>query len=108
MVVVDDFGILHGSEEVRKNLFKVLRLQYVITTDNTGSKYLGIDIIPNSNGSISLSMPGYVQNALNRFGVTLDSEGTHSPLIYHPIIHGPQVEHVDSSPIIDEHRAKRI
>jgi hypothetical protein len=108
MVVVDDFGILHGTVEVCEKLFQVLRLQYVITTDNTGSKYLGIDIIPNANGSVSLSMPGYVQNALNRFGVTLDSEGTHSPLIYHPIVYGPQVEHIDASPTIDEHRTKRI
>jgi hypothetical protein len=53
-------------------------------------------------------MPGYVKNSLNRFGVTLDSEGTHPPLIYLSIIREPQVEYVDASPTIDEHRAKII
>ena len=108
MVVVDDFGILHGNDEARDKLYETLRLKYVITTDPTGAKYLGIDINLNPNGSVSLSMPGYVQNALNRFGVTMNSEGTHSPLIYHPIIHGPQMEYVDASPPIDGTKTKRI
>ena len=37
MVVVDDFGIIYANEKARENLFRVLRLQYVITTDLTGS-----------------------------------------------------------------------
>ena len=109
MVVVDDFGILHADDRALENLFRVLRLQYTITTDLTGGKFLGIDIKLNSkNGSVSLSMPGYVESALKRFDVTLNSEGTHSPLSYHPIIHGPQMESVDTSPRIDAARVKRI
>ena len=56
MIVVDDFGILHGNDDSRERLFQVLRLQYVITTDLTGSKYLGIDINFNAKlGNVSLS-----------------------------------------------------
>ena len=59
MVVVDDFGILHGNDDSRERFFEVLRLQYAITTDLTGFKYLGIDIVHNlKNDTVSLSMPG--------------------------------------------------
>jgi hypothetical protein len=109
MVVVDDFGIIHANEIARDNLFRVLRLQYTMTMDLTGSKYLGIDIFHNvKNNTVTLSMPGYVQNALTRFGVTLNPEGTHSPLTYHPVVHGPQVEQVDTSPAISAEKVKRI
>jgi hypothetical protein len=108
MVVVDDFGIIHANEIARDNLFRVLRLQYVMTMDTTGSKYLGIDIFHNpKNNTVTLSMPGYVQNALTRFGVTLNPEGTHSPLTYHPVVHDPQVEQVDTSPAISAEKVKR-
>ena len=80
-----------------------------MTMDITGSKYLGIDIFHNiKNNTVTLSMPGYVQNALTRFGVTLNPEGTHSPMTYHPVVHGPQVEQVDTSPTISAEKVKRI
>ena len=53
-------------------------------------------------------MPGYVESALKRFGVTLASEGTHSPLAYHAIIHGPQMESFDTSPRLGPDKVKRI
>ncbi len=96
MVVVDDFGIIHANEAARDNLFRVLRLQYVMAIDITGLKY-GHRHPPNAkNNMVTLSMPGCVQNVLKRFEVTLSPEGTHSPLTYHPVVHGPQVEQVDT------------
>jgi hypothetical protein len=59
---------------------------YVFTTDWFGSEYIGIDIGYNlEECTVKLSMPGYVEKALNRFGVIRQPRATNSPILFTPI-----------------------
>ena len=87
-LVVDDFGIKFKGRENAQHLLTALEELYKITIDWTGSKYLGIVIDYNRTArTISLSMPKYIENALDRFGAK-DFPGADSPLVYTPPQYG--------------------
>jgi hypothetical protein len=91
MLVVDDFGISYKNQSDLSYFFDILNLQYKITTDISGSKYLGITI-EQKEDQISISMPGYVSAALARFKISKLPDATHSPILARPVIHGHQFE----------------
>ncbi len=111
MLVVDDFGVSYKNHSDLSYFFDILRLQYKITTDISGSKYLGITIDQKEN-QISISMPNYVSAALARFKISKLPVTTHSPILARPIIHGHQFELEppagDSSPDYVKKRIQQI
>ena len=84
-LVVDDFGIKYTHEADADHLLAALRELYIMTEDRaTTQKYVGItidhDLVRNI---ILLSMPGYVDKAITRFGHA-NRMGAKSPLLYVP------------------------
>ena len=90
-LVVDDFGIKYTHQEDADHLLLTLRKLYEMTEDRAATqKYVGITIAHDRSAStITLSMPGYVEKALKRFG-TAEQLGAKSPLIYTPPLRGPE------------------
>ena len=90
-LVVDDFGIKYTHKADADHLLATLRKLYEMTEDRTTTqKYVGITIAHDRKAAtITLSMPGYVEKALKRFGQA-KRLGAKSPMIYTPIIRGPE------------------
>ena len=66
-VCVDDFGIKYWSEDDKRHLLDSLRKNFRITTDLEGKDYCGLSLHWDyKNGYVDISMPQYVQNALQR------------------------------------------
>ena len=100
-LVVDDFGIKVKGLEHAEHLFAALRELYTITVDYKGAKFIGISIaFDRVAKTVSLSMPGYIENALERFGITLADYATDSPAVYVTPTYGSKLQQlttVDSS-----------
>jgi hypothetical protein len=68
-LVVDDFGVKYVGKEHAMHLINILKEHYDISEDWTGSKYIGINFDWDyDNRRVHLSMPGYIDKALKRFG----------------------------------------
>lgn len=67
----------------------LLKQHYVLTLDWFGTKYIGFtlewDYI---NGTVDLSMPGYIERALERFGHSAPNRPQHSPHAWTPQQYG--------------------
>jgi hypothetical protein len=92
-LVVDDFLVKSKDESSQQHLIDTLHKMYTITIDKAlKQKYIGITIDYNKQKRyMDLSMPGYVDNALTRFGAN-DLRGVNSPLVYVPPTYGPQTQ----------------
>ena len=67
-LAVDDFGINFYTKCHAEHLYKALGTKYDISTDWTGNHYCGLAIDWNYNKAyMDISIPGYVQAALQRF-----------------------------------------
>jgi hypothetical protein len=78
--VVDDFGIKYQKVEDVNALLEILRLEYTIKDDWAGCSYVGFKVLHNrTEGTISLSMPNYIREAAQRFGVST-TKGVDNPL----------------------------
>jgi hypothetical protein len=109
-LVVDDFMIKYSDPQDLDDFFSVLRKQYVITTDTSDTqKYVGITIQHDrTNRKITLSMPGYIDKALARFGIH-DAKGANSPAVYTPPKYGAHVQYEeldDTSPATPEAKTR--
>ena len=99
-LVVDDFGIKYTKDEDADHLLAALRELYIMTEERAAKlKYVGITIEHDRvNNVIYLTMPGYVQKAIIRFGKPKRS-GAKSPLIYIPPQRGAEQQMVpEASP----------
>ena len=68
-LVVDNFGIKYIGKEHVLYLLQVLKQDYEIEEDWEGTRYLGMTIDWDyKKREVHLSMPGYVEKALARFG----------------------------------------
>lgn len=109
-LVVDDFGIKYSDEADLDEFLDVLKLQYEITEDrNDTQKYVGLTIAHDRvNDTITLSMPGYVEKALTRFGI-INPKGANSPSVYLPPEYGKAVQYEesdDTSPVAPEAKTR--
>jgi hypothetical protein len=108
-LVVDDFAIKHhGDGSHLQHLLDALREVYVMTVDEKGTQYIGINIDYNRTArTISLSMPNYVRKALERFEITAADHVTDSPLLYTPPSYGKAKQQYaveDTSPLLSPAR----
>jgi hypothetical protein len=80
ILVGDDFLMACKSDDDRDHLLDVLRLLYEVKVDHTAQKYVGITIRHDlANHRLEISVPGYIANTLERFGIEPKSRGTHAP-----------------------------
>jgi hypothetical protein len=77
---VDDFGVKYVRKGDVDHLISILKKSYDITEDWTGSKYIGLTLDWDYNrGKVHLSMPGYIDKALERFDHKAPSTPQNSP-----------------------------
>ena len=68
-LVVDDFGVKYINKADAEHLIAVLKQDYKCDTDWEGTRYLGLTLDWDyANHEVHLSMPGYIDKALARFG----------------------------------------
>ena len=86
MLVVDDFGVGYENNEHDLHLLQTLRQYYeAVSVDWTGTLYCGITLKWDyGKWTCELSMPGYVQHAVNKFhnGVNSPNKPTDAPHPY--------------------------
>lgn len=88
-LVVDDFGVKYVGKEHVEHLMTALREKYVTTLDWTGSKYLGLTIDWDyENRTVDISMPGYIEKALQRFQHIKPIKPQHSPHVWNKPTYG--------------------
>ena len=110
-LVVDDFAIKYGNRPGVEHLFAAIREEYRLEVDWQGSKYIGMSIEYNKKERwLRLSMPGYVEAALARFGVVRSGKPTHNPTKFDPIVYGQRIQlaDADDSPLCTEAEATFI
>lgn len=111
-LVVDDFGVKYEREEDWFHLTGVLRLKYKISEDRSGSKYCGMKIDWDyQNGTVDISMPGYVERALQRFQHDYKGPPEHAPQPCTTPQYGARIQYaedLDESPKLVAEQIKRI
>jgi hypothetical protein len=79
-LVVDNFGVKYINKDNVEHLLDVLKKDYTCDTDWEGTRYLGLSLNWDYKGqNVHLSMPGYVDKALARFGHKNPSKLQHQP-----------------------------
>jgi hypothetical protein len=101
-LVVDDFGVKYERKADALHLQQCLKALYEVTTDWTGELYLGITLAWDyTRRFVELSMPGYIDKALQRFGIETPSRLVHAPHTWSTPIYGQKTQLTsppDSSP----------
>jgi hypothetical protein len=79
-LAVDDFGVQYINRADADHLASTLTSLYTITTDWTGSTYLGLTLDWDYKArTCDVSMPGYIARALQRFAIPAPTKAQHSP-----------------------------
>ena len=109
---VDDFSVKYVHKRDADTLISLLQQHYDLTTDWTGTKYLGLSLEWNyTQRTLDLSMPGYIQRALSRFHHDPPTRPQHSPHAWTPPTYGssPQLtSDPDPSPLANKDQIKRL
>ena len=111
-LVVDDFGIGYTNRDDLDHLLAALQAHYKISTDMTGSTYIGLHIEWNyTNRSVDISMPGFIERALLRFKHDMPHKPQHSPHRAAQPIYGKQQQltpEPDRSPLLNAADTKTV
>ncbi len=95
LVIMDDFGVKYNSiNDALVHLINTLKTRYKITVDWEGSNFCGIHLNWNyQQGEVTLSMPNYVNKALQCFNHQLPTRPQHSPHPYTTPNYGAKVQY---------------
>eukprot|EP01082_Thalassiosira_pseudonana_P012372 g11214.t1 g11214 contig5:382941-386300(-) len=111
-LVVDDFCVKYIGKQHAEHLMGVLKQHYEITEDWKGEKYCGLTIDWDyNNKKVHLSMPGYVNKALKRFGHEHPPNRQDQPYPHTPPKYGAKVqyaEEVKDSPPLNKEEQRYI
>jgi hypothetical protein len=111
-LIVDNFGAKYINKYDINHLSSVLKQDYEIDTDWEGTQYLGLTLDWDyKKRKVHLSMPGYIENALIRFGHELPNKPQlqphpHTLLTYSATVQYAQADNV--SPVATNTEAKYI
>jgi hypothetical protein len=95
-LVVDDFGVKYLGIENAEHLLGVLQSKYEVTHNWNGDKFLGMKLDWDyQNGTVDLSMPGYIEKALQRFQHENPIKPEHSPHRYIEPQYGAPVQYTE-------------
>jgi hypothetical protein len=82
-LIVDDFGVKYVGIEHAQHLREVLKSKYTITEDWEGTHFLGMQLDWDyDKRTVDISMPGYIEKALQRFQHPSPKRPEHSPHVY--------------------------
>ncbi len=111
-LVVDDFGVKYQGREHALHLINILKQNYEIAEDWTGSKYIGITFDWDyANRRVHLSMPGYVSKALQRFAHEQPHKRQNSPHPHVATQYGAKAQYVkldEPSPLLNKEKQRYI
>jgi len=111
-LVVDDFGVKYVSKNHADHLVATLKQHYTLAEDWKGDLYCGIKLDWNyEKRYLDISMPGYVEKQLARFGHKKPSRAQHSPYKANPKKYGKAAQDPlpeDTSDDLDDDGVKRI
>ena len=109
---LDDFGIKYVFPEHAEHLLAALHIQYEVTTDWTGNKYLAITLISDYiNCTCDLSIPEYIAATLHWLKHPLPNRPEHSPHHHTEIQYGAPIQFTpmdDTSPCFGRDRITRV
>ena len=110
---VDDFGVKYFSRADAQHLLDTLGMHYKYSTDWSGKNFCGLTLHWNyPQGYIDISMPNYVQQALQRLIHPSPSKPQYSPQHHFPITYSknqPQVAtSLDTTPYLDPPSTKWV
>jgi hypothetical protein len=93
-LVVDDFGVQYFNKEDEGHLISSIEANYLVNTDWTGSKYIGIDLDWDfTNREVKLSIKGYVKKALKEYKNTPTPKPFDAPTKYHKLEFGQKIQY---------------
>jgi hypothetical protein len=105
VLVVDDFSIKYVGRDNAQHLLDILQAHYKTTEDWDASLYCGITVKWDFlNRTAELSMPGYVQAALDEYQHQAPRRAQHAPHRHQPKQYGAKsqlVDPPDESPPLD-------
>ena len=111
-LVVDDFGVKYTDRNDVIHLISTLKKVNEITTDWTGSIYLGLHLRWDFIGrTVDLSIPGNVEKALHRFCSPHPRRPQHSPYAWSKPTYGSKIQLspvLDTSPALDSSGKTRL
>jgi hypothetical protein len=92
-LVVDDFLVKYMRVADAQHLITALQAKYVISKDWQASLYTGLTIDWDyDNGTVDISMPGYVEKALHRFQHPAPKEPEDAPSPWAPPQYGAKIQ----------------
>jgi hypothetical protein len=111
-LIVDDFGVKYVGIEEAKHLQQILGEKYTITTDWEGETFLGMKLKWDYEArTVDISMPGYIEKALQRFQHSPPRRPEHSPHAYIEPNYGAPVQYtapIDDSPPLNKIETKQL
>jgi hypothetical protein len=110
-LVVDDFGVRYTNKASVDRLISCLEKKYKCTQDWEGKRYIGLTLDWDyDNRTVDLSMPGYVERALQRFNHSTPTRKEDSPHDWTAPTYGSRQQYVthDDSPLLDVSNVKRV
>ena len=111
-LVVDDFFISYVDKQHADHLLEILAANYEgLTVDWTASHFCGITFEWDYCArTVDLSMPGYIDAALHKFGYAPSKRPQHAPHRYVTPTYGKDQtpEQLDTSPALDSTEHRRI
>jgi hypothetical protein len=112
-LVVDDFGVKYVGKEHAEHLANTLTSAgYKLTLDWEGNTFCGINLNWDyANGTVDLSMPGYIEKALQRFEHPQPPKPEDSPYAWTRPNYGAKqqmTEAPDISPPLDQKGIKQL
>ena len=111
-LVVDDFGVKYTNCKDGKALMTMLSTQYKVSKDWTGSHYCRLALNWDyEHHTCDISMPGYIECALQHFTHPMPTRPQHSPHAWQKPQYGAKTQYTtapDTSPVLDTSDTKRI
>jgi hypothetical protein len=111
-LVVDDFAIKYTSEADAHHLLNALKQDYKVSEDWQGQRYCGLTLEWDyAQRTCDISMPGYIERALQRFQHPPPARPQHSPHAWQRPDYGKATQYAptpDTSPPLDAADSKRV
>lgn len=113
-LVVDNFGVIYTNCNDAIHLIATLQeVGYKVSQDWTGTHYgRGLTIAWDYDaGTVTLSMPGYVERALQHFNHPIPTHSEHSPHAWNQPQYGAKIQYAaapDTSPILNAANKTRM
>jgi hypothetical protein len=111
-LVVDDFGVRYTNKANTHHLMQTLKTLYRVSEDWAGERYIGLTLKWDySKRTVNLSMPGYVERALQWFKHPAPQQPEHAPYAWTAPNYGARQQYTathDNTPVLDAANTKHV